>query len=40
MAGYNEVARIFDLRIFMWLNGVNSACFQPHISQKVVKCMP
>ena len=28
-----------DLKVFIWPNGINSGCFQSHISQNVAKSM-
>ena len=38
--GKPQSGRLFQFKKFLLLNGINSGCFQPHISQNVAKSMP
>ena len=38
--GSHEVVGPSDSRKFVWPNGINSGCFQLHISQNVATSMP
>ena len=40
MVGSHEVAGTSDTKIYLWPNGLNSGCFQLHISQNVATSMP
>ena len=39
VVGSHEVAGIYDIKIFIWPNGIDSGCFEFNLLQNVAKSM-